>query len=92
VVRIAIAYVFFACFLVWNEQRNTVIELQMLNTSVGSAYAVQFESAKGNGLMLVNHNFEGGGLYSLLQGKLTVLNFFLSEFRPALLLPTPQAH
>jgi len=62
----------------------------MLNSGAGASYAVQFESAKGNGLMLMNHSAEGDGVYSVLQGKLAVLNLFLSEFRPALRLPTPQ--
>lgn len=132
-VRIAVGYVFFACFLAWNEQRTSVIELQnqqdsreqrreiakkitafvqegnkiaktfedkndkeligrqyddwnnrcdvMLNTGVGESYAAQFESAKGNGLLLMNHSIEGDEIYSLLQGKIAVLNSFLTEFR-----------
>jgi hypothetical protein len=143
-VRIAIGYVFIACFLAWNEQRNRVIAIQgpeitleqrreivkkiteciqegnqiaktfevkndkdlitsqfdgwndrcddTLKENIGDAYSVSFEAAKGNGLMLMNHSIDGDGVYSLLQGKIAVLNSFLSEFRSPLLLPNTQSH
>jgi hypothetical protein len=47
----------------------------------GIEYISQFGSARGTALSLMNHNVEGNGWYSLLQGKLLVLNSFLTEVR-----------
>ena len=44
-------------------------------------YLAPFGSAKGTGMSLMNHNIEGNGWYSLLEGKLAVLNGFLVELR-----------
>jgi hypothetical protein len=55
--------------------------LEILSTKFGVGYLAQFGSARGTALMLVNHNIEGDGWYALLQGKLAVLNGFISELR-----------
>jgi hypothetical protein len=47
----------------------------------GVTYLAPFGSAKGTGMSLMNHNIEGNGWYSLLEGKLAVLNGFLVELR-----------
>jgi hypothetical protein len=47
----------------------------------GVTYLAPFGSARGPGISLMNHNIEGNGWYSLLEGKLAVLNGFLVELR-----------
>jgi len=55
--------------------------LEALSSKFDVSYLSQFGSARGTGLALMGHNYEGGGWYSLLQGKLNVLNAFLAELR-----------
>jgi hypothetical protein len=63
-------------YRVWEED-----VLNMLSAKFGVAYLAQFGSARSTGMTLLNHNFEGAGWYSLLQGKLIVLNGILLELR-----------
>jgi hypothetical protein len=51
----------------------------MLKRDLDNSRAIQFESAKGNGLAPLTPSY--GGWYSLLQGKLAVLNSFITELR-----------
>ena len=46
----------------------------------GVTYLAPFGSARGNGMSFMNYNIDGNGWYSLLQGKIAVLNGFLIEF------------
>jgi len=52
-----------------------------LSVKFDQGYVSQFSAVRGNGLMLLNHNIEGDGWYSLLQGKLVFLNAMLTEIR-----------
>jgi hypothetical protein len=55
--------------------------LSFLNDKMGVEYLAQFQSARGNGLALMNHSMEGDGWYALLQGKLGALNAMMLEER-----------
>ena len=55
--------------------------LSVLSQKFDPSYVNQFASARSIGMTLMNHNYEGGGWWSLLQGKLNVLNSFLTELR-----------
>jgi hypothetical protein len=59
------------------EQRTLEVLLNKFDVS----YLSQFGSTRGTGFVLMNHNYEGNGWCSLLQGKLNVLNTFLAEAR-----------
>jgi hypothetical protein len=48
---------------------------------LGAPQLAQFQSARGNGTYLLDHNIEGDAVYALLQAKITVLNNFLVELR-----------
>jgi hypothetical protein len=68
--------------LIQSQYRNwekTVLD--KLSQKFDVSYVNQFASARGTALMLLNHNMEGNGWYSLVQGKLTVLNSMLGELR-----------
>jgi len=60
----------------WEQQ-----VLVALSVKFDQGYVSQFSAVRGNGLMLLNHNIEGDGWYSLLQGKLVFLNAMLTEIR-----------
>jgi hypothetical protein len=60
----------------WEQQ-----VLAALSVKFDQGYVSQFSAVRGNGLMLLNHNFEGDGWYSLLQGKLAFLNAMINEIR-----------
>jgi hypothetical protein len=47
----------------------------------GLTYLAPFGSARGTGMNLINHNIDGNAWYSLLQGKIAVLNGFLIDLR-----------
>jgi hypothetical protein len=65
-----------AHYLEWEQAALT-----LLPKKFGVGYLNQFASARGTGMMLLNHSVEGGGWYSHLQGKLNVLNAFSVELR-----------
>jgi hypothetical protein len=52
-----------------------------LDTLDDKSFLAQFQSARGNGQMLIGRSIEGGGWYALLQGKLGSLNGFVGELR-----------
>ena len=61
-------------YLAWEQTT-----LQTLSTKFDVGYLTQFGSARGTGFVLMNHNIDGNGWYSLLEGKVNVLNSFLVE-------------
>ena len=64
-------------FLEWERGALEVLA----SSEFGISYLSQFGSARGTGVMLLNHNIEGNGWYSAVQGKLAVLNTFMMELR-----------
>jgi hypothetical protein len=53
----------------------------LASTTFGTTYLAPFGSARGTGMSLMNHSIEGNSWYSLLEGKIAVLNGFLLELR-----------
>jgi len=64
-------------YLAWEQSAISVLE----SDSFGVSYLPEFGTARGNGMMLVDHNIEGNGWYSLLESKIRVLNSFMTELR-----------
>jgi hypothetical protein len=62
------------------EWERDALEI-LASDAFGTPYLAIFSSARGTGTYLLNHNLEGDGWYSTLQGKIAVLNAFLLELR-----------
>jgi hypothetical protein len=54
---------------------------RLSSATFDTSFLAPFGSARGTPMMLINHDIEGNGWYSLLEGKIAVLNNFLIELR-----------